>query len=111
MDDHSTDPGPAEHPVQQRTGLTRRQLLQRGAITGGAVLAAQSLGVVAAHAQTSPAPPSGGTGHTGGTVNPKPATRPGTKPGTTPPPRPSGGTNNGSMWQWVLRWLRALLSG
>lgn len=38
-------------------GLTRRQVMQRGAIAGGAVLAAQSLGTVAAYAQTSPGPP------------------------------------------------------
>lgn len=47
-------------------GLTRRQLLERSAVMGGAVLAAQSLGAVSAFAQTSapppPPPPDGGTG-------------------------------------------------
>ncbi len=38
-------------------GLTRRQVLTRGALVGGAVLATQSLGTVAAHAQTSEPPP------------------------------------------------------
>lgn len=40
-----------------RSGLTRRQVLERSALAGGAVLAAQSLGAVAAFAQTSPPPP------------------------------------------------------
>ncbi len=48
------------HPTSDSistSGLTRRQVLQRGAIAGGAVLAAQSLGTVAAYAQTSSPPP------------------------------------------------------
>lgn len=38
-------------------GLSRRELLRRGAIVGGSVLAVQSLGTVAAFAQTSAPPP------------------------------------------------------
>lgn len=38
-------------------GLTRRQLLQRSAVVGGSILVTQSLGTVAAHAQTSAPPP------------------------------------------------------
>lgn len=44
-------------PNGATTGLTRRQLLERSAVMGGAVLAAQSLGAVSAFAQTSPPPP------------------------------------------------------
>lgn len=44
--------------ITSTSGLTRRQLLERGALVGGAVLATQSLGVVTAFAQTSPPPPS-----------------------------------------------------
>ncbi len=56
-----------ESNTSTASGLTRRQVLQRGAVAGGAVLAAQSLGTVAAYAQTSgppppPPPPDGGGG-------------------------------------------------
>lgn len=40
-----------------RTSMSRRELLQRGAVVGGAVLAAQSVGTVSAYARTSPPPP------------------------------------------------------
>lgn len=44
-------------PDGATTGLTRRQLLERSAVMGGAVLAAQSLGAVSAFAQNSAPPP------------------------------------------------------
>lgn len=53
--DHNLIPTPAGDTAPG--GLSRREVMRRGALLGGAVIAAQSLGAVSALAQTSPPPP------------------------------------------------------
>ncbi len=63
-------------------GITRRALLQRSAAIGGGVLAAQTLGVVTAHAQTSAPPPNPSEGPSEVTTPPSEAP---SETETTPP--------------------------